>query len=361
MSDFGQNRKTILSRSNETAGFDAKGTDRFSDISYFIRDIHDHMAILERALHDEVDRRIASEDRIREQVDAKVKIAVERLADLTETEMARMYRRIEADVMDRLDSLSREVASLSSNLTKLNRQIEIVTVETRQNGEFISRLDGKRIVSSDSHSGRSEQSCGVVSEMGKNELIKLHNVIENDMATSKKIAELSDQVENKLFMRLETMEDWLKGNLTPEILRLKEAIKSERMLREENDREIMQIVGQYTEVMRRHFSSVAAGVNSQTFPETRPERVSDISESKKEFSNEVKRGSDMNLEANSKQINLDDRMHEKGRMSSSVSKFMSFAFGGSAEGRQKIADESEREDTSKTGGRKNLDKVLNGV
>ena len=259
MLDFGQSRKTEHNRTSKEASGSEKaqidpGT-RFSDVADFIRDIHEHMAGLDRALHDEVDRRIASEDRIREQVDAKVKIAIERLADLTETEMARMYRRIEADVMDRVDTLSREVASLSSSLTRLNRQIELVTVETRENIEAVARIEGKRSGTRDGRSGKSDRSSDVVSEMGRDELVKLHAVIENDMMTSKRIEELSDQVNNKMFARLETVEEWLKGNLTPEILRLKEAIRAERTLREDNDREIMEIVAQYTEVMRRHFAS----------------------------------------------------------------------------------------------------------
>jgi len=331
---------------------------RSSDFSRAFRDIHDNMAGLERALHDEVDRRIASEDRIREQVDAKVKIAIERLADLTETEMARMYRRIEADVMDRLDSLSRDVASLSSSITKLNRQVELLTVETRENADSLSKLEETRVVSRGGESVRSERSTGAVAERGKDELMKLHNIIENDMTMSKKLDELSNVVNLKLMLRVETMEDWLKGNLTPEMLRLKEAIKSERLLREDNDREIMQIVGQYTEVMRRHFKS--SDEKEGSFEKSNISRMLHIGRSEQADEEIYEKKSQQDGKR-------DSRNDAKESVASSVSKFMNFGFrtqnsrpkptiSPSVEGSASYEESA----VSETGGRRNLDNAMRG-
>jgi hypothetical protein len=63
--------------------------------------------------------------------------------------------------------------------------------------------------------------------------------------------------------RLKLIEDWLKLNLGPEILRVKESINEERAQREESDEEIMNILSQYTDIMRRHLNSVDEGAVSQ--------------------------------------------------------------------------------------------------
>ena len=232
------------------------------DVPASLRDIHEHVAELERALCEEADGRISAEERIREQVDAKVKVAIERLADATETEMARMYRRIEADVMNRLDGISREMSSLSSSVTKLNRQMEIVTVEARENRDLITKL-GKRL------DGLGEGTAGPaqvspILDAGKKEISRLKEMVENDLNNSKKIMELDDLVNSKMATRIEMIEDWLKGNLTPEVLRLKEMIQAESLQREDHDKEIMGIVSQYTNVMRRHFDTITESTYEAT-------------------------------------------------------------------------------------------------
>jgi G3E family GTPase len=212
------------------------------------------MGALERAIYDEVERRISSEEQFREQVDAKLKLAVDRISDATETELARLYRRVDADLANRLDTVSREIASLTSSVSKLNRQIEIVTVENRQNQEKLIRLEKR----SDS-SQRSQPTL-----LGASELGKLQETAQSYMKNADKAGDLSDVVARKFMTRVESIEGWLKENLTPEILRLKESIKSEQILREENDREIMQIVSQYTDIMRRHFESLTEGESSDS-------------------------------------------------------------------------------------------------
>jgi len=195
---------------------------------------------------------MSAQEQLREQVDLKIKTAIERLADATETEMARMYRRLEADITNRLDGFSRELATFSSALTKLNRQVEVITVEMRQNRDRQVQIQKRfGIGLTESSEPMPESSSRVVSEMNK-----LHEVVQSDLKNSKRINELND-VARKVMSRLDSVEEWLKENLTPEILRLKESIKIEQTLREEHDKEIMQLVGQYTDIMRRHFESAA--------------------------------------------------------------------------------------------------------
>ena len=225
--------------------------------------IHEHMGALERAIYDEVERRISSEEQFREQVDAKLKLAVDRISDATETELARLYRRVDADLANRLDSVSREIASLTSAVSKLNRQIEIVTVENRQNQEKLLRLEKRSENTPRSHP----------SLLGASELGKLQEMAQTSVKNAEKAGDVSDVVARKLMSRVESIEDWLKENLTPEILRLKESIKSEQILREENDRDIMQIVSQYTDIMRRHFESLTEGESadsSKQLPKGKP-------------------------------------------------------------------------------------------
>ena len=215
-------------------------------------EILQNVASLEKALYEETDRRISPQEQIREQVDSKIKAAVERLADATETEMARMYRRLEAELMNRLDSFSREIVSISSSLAKLNRQVELISVEVRENRDRVHRIEKRFQVDVPDQSAGSE-----ISKAGTLEMMKLHEVVQNDLKNAKRINDLNDLVHRKVMSRVESIEEWLKGNLTPEILRLKESIKAEQITREDHDREIMAIVGQYTDIMRRHFESIS--------------------------------------------------------------------------------------------------------
>lgn len=209
-------------------------------------EIHEHIASLERGIYEEVERRIASEDRIREQVDNKVKLAVERLGDATEMEMTRMYRRIEADLMNRLDQVSREVGLVSVSIKQLTRQIEVATVEGRENKESLVRLERKL--------GGDGVTLSIF-ETHRQELNKLKEMIESDLKNSKRIESVDEYVKGQLTNRLETMELWLKSSLTPEMLRLKEMINVEKLNRESNDAEVLKIVSEYTEIMRKHFQS----------------------------------------------------------------------------------------------------------
>lgn len=223
-----------------------------SDVPASIRDVHEHIAGVERGLFEEIERRIASEERIREQVESKIKIAVERLADVTETEMTRMFRRLEADVMERLDSVSREVSAINGSIKKLNNQIELVTVETRENRNNIVRFQKQQ----ESNSADSMQfwgSSGPILEAGKKEFSKLKELIEKDLNTSKRLDQVNDDLNKRVFPRLETVEDWLKNSLTPEVLRLRERLELERITREDNEKNIMDIVQQYTGVIQNHF------------------------------------------------------------------------------------------------------------
>ena len=202
-------------------------------------------------MYEEVERRIASEDRIREQVDNKVRVAVERLGDATEIEMSRMYRRIEADVLNRLDQISREIVSVSSSIKHVTRQVELVTVETRENKENLIRLE-RRFGAADQQSTGSD----TIMERNRTELGKLKEMIDADLNNAKRLELVEEHVNRTLTNKLEVIESWLKSSLTPEVLRLKELIAAERLNRESNDASIMDIVGQYTEIMRKHFDAI---------------------------------------------------------------------------------------------------------
>ena len=248
-------RQTGLPSTSKTEN-SVSGT-KYENAANGLASVHDHIAALEKALYDETDRRMSAQEQLREQVDLKIKTAVERLADATETEMARMYRRLEAEITNRLDGFSRELVTFSSALSKLNRQVEVITVEIRENRDRQLQIQKKFGIGLPD-SGQSESSSRAVSEMNK-----LHDVVQNDLKNSKRINELND-VARKVMSRLESVEEWLKDNLTPEILRLKESVKVEQTLREEHDQEIMQLVGQYTDIMRRHLET--ASIANESLP-----------------------------------------------------------------------------------------------
>jgi hypothetical protein len=215
-----------------------------------LRQIHEQVAGLESGLYEEIERRMSSEDHIREQVEGKIKVAINRLADVTETEMAKMYRRIEADLADRLDKMSRELVSVSSSVRKLTNQVELITVESRSTRVALSQLE-RRL----SGSGPSGDSDDIILKTGKNEMEKLKSLIESDLETSKKLEQIDQEIQKRVYPRLETVEDWLRTNLTPEILRLKEKISLEALTREDNDKNILELVTQYTSVVQSHFES----------------------------------------------------------------------------------------------------------
>ena len=255
---------------NEGCGSDASRYCSRSDLPASIRDVHEHIAGVERGLFEEIERRIASEERIREQVESKIKVAVERLADVTETEMSRMFRRLEADLIDRLDAVSREVAGLNASIKKLNNQIELVTVETRENRNNIVRLQ-KQAESSLSEPFGAVTSSGSILETGKKEFSKLKELIEKDLNTSKRLDQIHDDLNKRLFPRVDTIEDWLKNSLTAEVLRLRERLELERITREDNEKNMMDIVQQYTGVIQNHFDYLST--NFDRFKEEETLRV----------------------------------------------------------------------------------------
>ena len=209
--------------------------------------VHDHIATLERALYDEVDRRITSENQFREQIEAKMRIATQNLSDVAETEMARMYRRIEADVMNRLESLSIDVRKISSTVSKLSRQLDSVTAESQDNRERILRLEkrfGLMIEGSEPQNAAQSK-----------DLNKLRETAKNEVEMTKRVNDLTELVSGRVLARIDAIEDWLQGNLTPEILRITDAIKAEQLKREEHDGEIMAVVRQYSDIMTKHFDA----------------------------------------------------------------------------------------------------------
>jgi hypothetical protein len=220
------------------------------EVSVALMGCHEHISQLERAIYDEVERRISSEDQIREQLDAKLRISNERNSALLDSETARMYRRIDADFSDRLDAITRQVASISNSLTQLTRKVERLAVEVHQSQERISGLEKEisRCVSLPSGNAPSTMQ-GITTSTGK----------PPESETSGSVYQHSVRVTE----RLKLIEDWLKLNLGPEILRVKESINEERAQREESDEEIMNILSQYTDIMRRHLNSVDEGAVTQ--------------------------------------------------------------------------------------------------
>lgn len=152
--------------------------------------------------------------------------------------------------MNRMDILSRDIAGIQSSLAKLTRQLEVTALEARENRARIERLEnrpvGAGIAGTSSH----------VAEGSKLEMAKLKDMIENDLNNSRKINQLDEYVSTKMVPRVEAIEDWLKSSLTPEVLRIKELIKAESIQREDHDRELMEIISQYTDIMRRHFDTL---------------------------------------------------------------------------------------------------------
>lgn len=211
--------------------------------------VHEHIAGLERALYDEVDRRVTSENEFRDQLEMKIRIATDKLADVTETEMARMYRRIEADVMNRIESLTIEVRKMSSSLTQMNRQIESVSGETRENRERIHRMEQRFGLLID---GEQVSSSSQVKDAAG-----LRESAKNEVELVRRMNDLTAVVSTRVVSRIDAIEEWLQGNLTPEILRIVDSVKAEQLQREEHDQEIMDVVRQYSKIIQEHFDPEA--------------------------------------------------------------------------------------------------------
>ena len=210
---------------------------------------HNHISQLERAIYDEVERRISSEDQIREQVDAKLKISHDRLSTHVDAEIARFYRRIDADISNRFDVQMRQVASISNTLTQLARKVERLTIDIHQSQDRIGRTE--KVLES-----------FVSSLPGNTAGIKQGISTSSEMPLEPIPSGSADQVSLRISERLSIVEDWLKTSLGPEILRVKESIRDEKTQREEGDEEIMAILSQYTDIMRRHLDSFNREVKS---------------------------------------------------------------------------------------------------
>lgn len=238
--------------------------------SSVLRDLHDHLAGIETGLYEEIEKRMAAEDRIREQVEGKIKVAVNRLADVTETEMSRMYRRMEADLADKLDRMSREMVSLSSSVKKLTNQVELITVESRGTKLALTQLERRLLPNS------SSSEDNLVVDTGKQEMGKLRELIENDLENSKKLEDVQEEIHKRIYPRLESVEDWLKTNLTPEILRLKEKISLEGVSREENNKYLVELVSEYTNLVQSHFDRKSVSKSSKPLHRPPPEAMPDL-------------------------------------------------------------------------------------
>ena len=244
-----------------------------------LRDVLEHVADVERALYKEIDSRISAEYNIHAQVHEKLRVALEKHTDTIENEIARMYRRVEADIVDRLSGFSREVNTLKSSVSKLNRQIELMTIQVQETREQMTRLESRCGWDISPEVGSRFQSP--ISTEGRNEISRLREVIESDLNNSKKLSDLDDYLHTKVMTRIETIEDWLKVNLTPEIVRLKEQIKAECSSREDSDKELMDIVRQYTDIMRRHFECTRKDIG-EGLPGSQKEAEANFQSSRKD-------------------------------------------------------------------------------
>ena len=97
---------------------------------------------LEESLRIEITRRADMERRINESIDNKIKVSIDRLADAVETEMTRMYRKMDVDLSNKIEAISRDLQALQAGrLALVERSIDTVEDMTRRNTDSITRLD----------------------------------------------------------------------------------------------------------------------------------------------------------------------------------------------------------------------------
>jgi hypothetical protein len=215
-------------------------------------EILNRIAGIETAINEESERRLASFDLLRDQLDARIRLAVQRLTDETQNDMARLYRRMDADFENRFQALSKEFMITSSATLRLNRHYDTLRQEWR---EMLRTWDQttKRMVFSGMRTGNrmADQALCPIEERDR-----LFGVGTDPVKEPTEPPLGNPAILRELALRIERIEEWLTRDLTSEILRLKENLIVERNSREDQHRDVMKYVGQYADVMQRHIESM---------------------------------------------------------------------------------------------------------
>ena len=205
--------------------------------------VHNQLAELEHALNLEISRRGDLERRLSESADFKIKAAMDRLADAVESEMTRLYRKMDAEITGRLDQFSKELASTQSQrIPVLERTVESVFESQKRLNEQIGRLD-LRLKLLDERFDEGNKSSVLVDQIrvhAREDIARLRSDIAREVSEVR--TELKD---------VRTHISDLNGRVETEVSTVQAELQAETDTRREADKELIELITQYANVMSK--------------------------------------------------------------------------------------------------------------
>lgn len=205
--------------------------------------VHNQMAELEHALNLEISRRGDLERRLASSADLKIQAAMDRLADAVESEMTRLYRKIEVELTARLDAFSKELAATQSQrVPLLERNLCALTEAQKKLGDQVSRLD-LRMKLFDERLDEGNKNSVLVDQIrvhARDDIARLRSELLRDVTDVRgELKETRALVKN------------LNERLDIELTAVNAELRAEVDARRDADKEMVEVLTQYANVMSR--------------------------------------------------------------------------------------------------------------
>ena len=201
---------------------------------------------VEDSLRTEISRRAEMEQRINDSIDGKIKVSVDRIADAVESEMTRMYRKMDSELSSKVETLARDIQGLQNGrIAVIEMRLEGAEDMTRRCVESINRLETKftsivaDLPTTSSNALVVEQSRLLITEA----VLRLRAEIDESMQELKRSRAYAEKQLTDLRSRIEFESASLRAEL-----------HAESETRDIADKDLAEVVTQYAEVMDRRLS-----------------------------------------------------------------------------------------------------------
>ena len=216
-----------------------QGTVRTENLS----SVHNQLAELEHALNLEISRRGDLERRLADSADLKIKAAMDRLADAVESEMTRLYRKMDAEMTSRLDSFSKELAATQSQrIPVIERTLETLSDSQKRLNDQLARLDLrlKLVDERVDEGGKNSVLVDQIRVHARDDIARLRSDLLRDVSEVR--AELKDT---------RTLVSDLHGRIDADLSAVHAELRAEVDARRDADKEMVDVLTQYASVMSR--------------------------------------------------------------------------------------------------------------
>ena len=219
---------------------ESRAQSSFSSSASSLASLHSSIASLEQSLREEISRRGDMERRIQDGVQAQVRLVTDRLADAVESEMTRLYRKMDSEVGARLDSFARELAgALSTRLPKIEEAVYAVQNDVRRLESRIGSADVKLRAAEEKLLVLAEELRGVAEDTREDATRK-------QSAVGKELDLVRNGIEGLKLELKKSKEESEAGRKELRVL-----LEAEVDAREEGDKDLVEVVTQYAGVLKR--------------------------------------------------------------------------------------------------------------